>query len=363
MTSEVDPGLRLSAEGTCQHCERYDRLIGSRVVRGAAGRAILQSRIDRIKQEGRGKTYDCVIGVSGGTDSTYVAYISKQLGLRPLAVHFDNGWNSELAVTNIRQVLELLDIDLETYVVNWPEFRDLQLAFLRASTPDGEIPSDHAIQATLWRAARSVGTKTIISGMNFATESISIPNWAYGHSDWRYIKDVHRRFGQQEIPSYPHFSLPYLLYINARGARTLSILNYIDYNKDEAQSVISSELGWRDYGGKHHESIYTRFFQGVILPTKFGIDKRYGHFSDLINAGQLDRDEALDLLKAPTYDPELQRQDRVYVLKKLGLSDAEFDAIMTTPPRSFRDFKNSFEVVQVMRRTVNLLRRRGWYDM
>jgi N-acetyl sugar amidotransferase len=361
MTSKADLQLAVSADGVCNHCQRYDELVGSRVARGAEGKALLSSLVEQIKRKGEGNPYDCLIGVSGGTDSTYVAYLAKQMGLRPLAVHLDNGWNSELAVANVRQVLDVLDIDLETYVIDWPQFRDLQLAFLRASTPDGEIPSDHAIQATMWRTAGSIGTKTILSGMNFATESMSVPDWAYGHSDWRYIKDVHSEYGSMPIPSYPHYSLAYLGLVNARGIRTLSILNYVDYVKHEAQEVIKGELGWRDYGGKHHESIYTRFFQGVILPQKFGIDKRYGHYSDLINAGQLTRDEAMDLLRAPTYDLSLQAADKVYVLKKLGLDEEEYEAIMSRPVRSFRDFKNSYKTVQLMRRTVNFLRRKGWY--
>jgi N-acetyl sugar amidotransferase len=320
--------------------------------------------VEQLKRQGDGKPYDCLIGVSGGTDSTYVAYLVKHLGLRPLAVHFDNGWNSELAVANIHGVLDTLDIELETYVVDWQQFKDLQLAFLWASTPDGEVPSDHAISATMWRTAQSIGTRTIVSGMNFATESMSVPDWAYGHSDWRYIKDVHKRFGTIPIPSYPHFSLRYLAYVNAGPrVRTLSILNYVDYNKAEAQEIIKSELGWRDYGGKHHESIYTRFFQGVILPQKFGVDKRFGHYSDLINAGQLGRDEAMDLLRAPTYDPQVQASDRTYVLKKLGLTDSDFEAIMDEPIRSFRDFKNSYGQVQLLRRGVNALRGRGLYDL
>ena len=214
-----------------------------RVVRGDEGRALLRARVDQIKRRGEGKPYDCLVGVSGGTDSTYVAYLVKNLGLRPLAVHFDNGWDSELAVANIRQVLERLDIELETYVVDWPQFKDLQLAFLWASTPDGEVPSDHAIQATMWRTALEVGTRTIVSGMNFATESMSVPHWAYGHSDWRYIRDVHKRFGTIPIPSYPHYSLAYLAYANTRGVRTLSILNYVDYQQGRSPGVDQERIG------------------------------------------------------------------------------------------------------------------------
>lgn len=362
MNNAVDPAITFDGQGLCHHCNRYDSLSSSRVVRGAEGKAALQVLVDRIRQAGKGREYDCIIGVSGGVDSTYVAYLVKKYELRPLAVHFDNGWNSELAVKNIEGVLKKLDIDLYTYVVNWNEFRDLQVAFLKASTPDGEIPTDHAIYALLWQEASRRGIKTIISGMNFTTESISVPDWSYGHSDWRYIKDVHRRYGNVPLKTYPRFSLLYLFYVSAiRGVRTLSMLNYVDYHKDDAMQILQEKLGWKYYGGKHHESIYTRFYQGYVLPTKFGVDKRYGHLSDLINAGQLAREQALEEIAKPPYPLEDQQHDLAYVTKKLGLTRAEFDAIMASEVKSFRDYKNSYGFVQFLRTTVNKLRERGIY--
>jgi N-acetyl sugar amidotransferase len=362
MNSAVDPAIQFDGNGVCNHCLRNDALQQARRSKGAEGQAALARLVDRIKASGRGQEYDCIIGVSGGVDSTYVAYLVKQLGLRALAVHFDNGWNSELAVKNIEHALNKLGIDLYTYVVDWPEFRDLQVAFLKASTPDGEIPTDHGIFALLWREASRRGIRYIISGMNFATEAISIPDWAYGHSDWRYIKDVHRRFGTTRLTTYPHFSPGYLFYVNAiRRVRTVSILNYLDYRKEEAMALLQEKLGWRYYGGKHHESIYTRFYQGYVLPRKFGIDKRYGHLSDLINAGQMTREAALKELAAPPYPEELQQQDLAYVTKKLGLTAQQFEEIMRAERKSFRDYRNSFGLVQLMRRTVNWLRKSGLY--
>lgn len=362
MDTVVDPSIRFDADGVCSHCSRNDELRTARTSRGTEGQASVARLVERIRSAGRGRDYDCIIGVSGGVDSTYVAYLVKQLGLRALAVHFDNGWNSELAVSNIEHVLKKLGIDLFTYVVDWPEFRDLQVAFLKASTPDGEIPTDHAIFALLWREASRRGIRYIISGMNFATESISIPDWAYGHSDWRYIKDVHRRFGTTKLKSYPHFDLAYLFYVNAiRRVRTVSILNYVDYHKEEAMALLQEMLGWRYYGGKHHESIYTRFYQGYVLPRKFGIDKRYGHLSDLINAGQMTREAALREVSGPPYPEDLQQQDLAYVTKKLGLTAAQFEEIMRAERKSFRDYRNSFRLVQFMRRTVNRLRHGGLY--
>jgi len=362
MDRRADPAITFDDEGVCMHCRRYDELVGTRVIRGAQGRQVLQALVDEIKAAGRNSEYDCIIGVSGGVDSTYVAYVVREYGLRPLAIHFDNGWDSELAVKNIERVLRTLDIDLYTYVVDWEEFRDLQIAFLKASTPDGEVPTDHGINALLWREAAQRGIRYVISGMNFATESINVPAWSYGHSDWRYIRDVHRRFGTVKLKTYPHFSLPYLFYVNfLRGVRSVAILNYIDYRKQDAKEILEKRLGWQSYGGKHHESVYTRFYQGYVLPRKFSVDKRYGHLSDLINSGQMTRDEALAELRQPPYPEEMQQQDLVYVSKKLGMSVAEFEAIMRAPVKSYAEYRNWFAVVQALRAGVNTLRRYRLY--
>jgi N-acetyl sugar amidotransferase len=362
MDSRNDPSITFDESGVCSHCARYDELISTRVVKGEAGRAAAAKLVDKIKDAGRGKDYDCIIGVSGGVDSTYVAYRVKEMGLRPLAVHFDNGWDSELAVSNIEKVLKRLDIDLYTYVVDWEEFRDLQLAFLKASTPDGEVPTDHGIFAMLWKQASQRGIKYIVSGMNFATEAASVPDWSYGHSDWRYIRAVHKRFGTAKLKTYPHFSLFDLAWFNGiRGIRTVSILNYLDYQKSEAMRLLQDQLGWVYYGGKHYESVYTRFWQGYVLPRKFGIDKRVAHLSDLINAGQMTRSQALEEIKAAPYPAELAEQDRVYVIKKLAIGETEFERLMALPRRTFRDFPNNFERIERLKRLANSLRARGWY--
>lgn len=362
MDTIADPAIVFDSAGICHHCKRYDDLVSTRVLRGAQGRTALKSLVDRIKAAGKGRDYDCIIGISGGVDSTYVAYLVKQYGLRPLAIHFDNGWNSELAVKNIESVLRKLDIDLFTYVVDWEEFRALQRSFLKASTPDGEVPTDHAIGALLWREASRRGIKYIVSGMNFATESISVPSWSYGHSDWRYLKDVHRRFSDVKLTTYPHFNLAYLFYVNfIRGVRVVSILNYADYHKEEAKKILQRELGWKDYGGKHHESIYTRFYQGYVLPRKFGVDKRYGHLSDLINAGQVTREQATEEMQQPPYPEALQQQDLIYVSKKLGMSVEQFNRLMREPVKRFTDYKNMFGLVQKLRSTVNTLRKHHLY--
>jgi N-acetyl sugar amidotransferase len=362
MSTLADRSIEFDSLGICNHCRRYDELITTRTLGGAAGKTALDQIVGRMRRAGRGREYDCIVGVSGGVDSTYVAYLVKQLGLRPLAIHFDNGWDSELAIKNIERVLRVLDIDLHTHVVDWHEFRDLQLAFLRASTPDGEIPTDHGIFATLWTEAAKRGIRYIVSGMNFATEAVSVPDWSYGHQDWRYIRDVHRIFGTVPLTTYPHYSLSGLAWMTvARRIRTVSILNYVDYHREEVMRLLQDQLGWIYYGGKHHESVYTRFWQGYVLPRKFGVDKRYGHLSDLINSGQLTRAQALEEIAKPPYPEEEQQQDLQYVVKKLGLSLAEFEQLMALPVKSFRDYRNSYQRVDTLKRTVNVLRRRGLY--
>lgn len=363
MSNEVDTSVVFDEQGVCHHCHRYDDLLSTRIFSGTDAQQRLSALVDRIKGSKKaGSQYDCLIGVSGGVDSTYVAYLVKQLGLRPLAVHFDNGWNSELAVKNIEKVLHKLDIDLVTYVVDWKEFKDLQLSFLKASVPDGEIPTDHAIFALLWQTAVKHNIKYIISGMNFATESISVPNWSYGHSDWKYIKDVHKSHGSVALKTYPHYGLAQLFYYNfVRGIRSVSILNYVDYNKQQVMQLLQEELGWVYYGGKHYESIYTRFFQGYVLPTKFNIDKRYGHYSDLINARQISRDEALEALKSSDYSTELKEADLAYAAKKFSLTPAQFSAILATAPSSYQEYKNTAALIAKLKRLVNFMRKIGLY--
>jgi len=333
----TDPDITFDEHGVCNHCHTYDRMVREYVVDGDAGLHKIEKIVENIRQDGKEKQYDCVIGVSGGVDSTYVAYVVKKYGLRPLAVHLDNGWDSELAVKNIEETLKRLSIDLYTEVLDWEEFRDLQVAFLKASTPDSEIPSDHAINAILGSIAEKIGVKYIIIGTNVRTESHLPSAWSQGHQDWKYIREVHKRFGKRPLKSFPHFGfLTY--YLRMVTQKRVEILNYIGYNKKEALHVLQEELGWRYYGGKHYESIYTRFYQGYILPEKFGYDKRRSHLSSLICSGEIVRAQALEELKIPTYSPSKQEEDREYVVKKLGFTEEEFTAIMRAQKKTYWDY-------------------------
>lgn len=359
-----DPEITFDQQGICNHCHRYDNIIDTRVFKGEEAKIKLDNLVQKIKTKGKNKEYDCIIGVSGGVDSTYVAYLTKELGLNPLAIHFDNGWNSELAVGNIEKTLDKLGIDLYTYVIDWDVFSDLQKAFLKASTPDGEIPTDHAITALLFQEASKRGIKYVISGMNFTTESMAVRMWSYGHSDWTYINDVYKKHGSGlSLKPYPHFSFFDLFkWTYLKRIEVVSILNYIDYNKAKTVDLLQEKLGWVKYEGKHYESVYTRFYQGYILPEKFNADKRIGHLSDLIRAGQITREDALEELKKPPYpSPELLEQDKEFMYKKFNYTPQEFEAIMQLQPKTFLDYKNRAKRVEQIKSYLNFLRRKGRY--
>ncbi|MGB0383229.1 MAG: N-acetyl sugar amidotransferase [Ardenticatenaceae bacterium] len=360
----TDPEIEFDKDGLCNHCRAYEKRAQQTILPEVEREKALEQLVAEIKSKGKGKEYDCIVGVSGGVDSSYTAYVIKKLGLRPLAVHLDNGWNSELAVSNIEKQLKILGIDLYTFVLDWQEFKDLQTAFLKASVSDAEIPTDHAILATLYRVASERDINHIIIGTNLVTEGILPGSWTYGVGDWRYIKSVHSKFGESKLTSYPHYSYLNFLYYNiAKRMSFVYFLDYIPYNKQEAIQVLKDELGWTPYGGKHYESIYTRFFQGYILPRKFNIDKRKAHLSTLIMSNQMTREEALAEMELPPYAGSLIEEDFEYVLKKLELSEDEFSKIMSSPIKTHKDYPTLELIFNLMRdlplgrlaRTVGLL--------
>ena len=337
------PDIQFDERGVCNYCKQYEERIRSELHYDAAGQQRLQSLIAEIKRRGVHRDYDCLIGVSGGVDSTYVAYlVKKRFGLRPLAVHLDNGWDSEIGVSNVEQTVKRLDIDLYTYILDWEESKDLQVSFLKASIANAEIPTDHAIVATLFREAASRGIPYIITGSNIVTEAIMPASWMYPARDLRLIKAVHHQFGKVELKRYPQISiLDFVRYTLIKGIKFFPILNYVPYVKKDAKQLLHDELGWRDYGGKHYESIYTRFFQSYILPRKFNIDKRKAHLSNLILSGQMTRDEALAEMEKPPCPSDQLEEDGEHVMKKLGLSHGEFAEMMAAPVKSFSDYPNN----------------------
>ncbi len=329
-----DTNLVLDEEGICNNCRAYEKYAPQTILRSEEiKKAELNQLLDEIKKDGEGKEYDCILGVSGGVDSTYLAYMAKKWGLRPLVVHFDNGWNSELAVSNIHHIVEKLSYDLHTYVIDWEEFRDIQMAYLKASVVDIEVPTDHFIYATLYEIAFKNRIRYVLDGNNISTEFWGGSwKWAYSKLDLVNLLNIHKKFGTIPLKKFPKLGF-YQRYFYQRTYKIKSVylLNYVPYNKKEVIKTIESELGWRDYGGKHYESIFTRFYQGYILPKKFGIDKRKAHFSNLIWSGQMTREEALEELKKPTYPLAQQEEDKTYVIKKFGLTEQEFENIMHLP--------------------------------
>ncbi|TRX34811.1 N-acetyl sugar amidotransferase [Flavobacterium sp. ZT3R18] len=351
----TDSDIVFDEQGICNHCKRAETLIKERTFEDLEERERkLLALVEKIKTDGKGKKYDCVIGVSGGVDSTYVAYEVLRLGLKPLAIHLDNGWNSELAVSNIEKTLNNLGIDLFTYVIDWEEFKDLQLAFLKASTPDGEVPTDHAIISILYKMASKYNVKYILNGVNFATESILPLKWGYGYYDYKYISAVQKKFGEKKIKTYPHFGLVKLFYyMKIKKIKFVPFLDYVDYKKADAMEIIQSKLGWVYYGGKHYESIYTRFFQAYILPNKFNIDKRKGHLSSLIVSNQITRSEALEELNKAICEESMLKNDYEYTLKKFGLTKENFDAIMKSKTKTFEDYPNQFQLFEKLKKVRN----------
>lgn len=353
------PDIRFDEQGVCDICHIYDNLYQNTVKTGEEGQRQLQQMIADIKQHGKGKEYDCLIGVSGGVDSTYLAYLCKQWGLRPLVLHVDNGWNAELAVSNIEKIVRTLGFELYTHVIDWEEMKDLQLAFLRASVVDIDIPTDNTYIASIYKIARKFGIKHILTGHNTVTEGWLPPNFNHNKYDLMNVRDIHRRFGTRSVRSVPLISRFGLWYNQRiRKIKTYSPLNYIDYNKSAVKEVITRELGWRDYGSKHFENIFTRFYQGYILPEKFHIDKRKAHLSTLVCSGQITREMALEEMKQPSYREEQYKEDREFFIKKMGLTEDEFTAIMHQPPVPHTAYKSELNLIRKLRPLKFLLPRR-----
>ena len=343
MDTIADPDITFDEKGICNYYYEYLEVERKQVLSGELGEAKFKEIINLIKKDGLGKKYDCILGVSGGVDSSYLAYIAKQAGLKVLCVHFDNGWNSELAVKNIENIVQKCGFDLYTYVIDWNEFKDIQLAYFKANVVDIEAITDIAIFSALDIICKQQNIKHIIDGRNVVTEVTLPPSWICKNPS--NLKDIHKKYGSIPLKSYPLMS-PFRRRIVAKTKpfQSWPILNYIPYQKSEAKQTIIKELEWRDYGGKHYESVFTRFYQGYILPEKFKIDKRKAHLSNLIFSGQLTKSEALQELSMPIYPIELFKIDYEFVLKKLGFTDNEFKAYLKTPQTPHNKFQLSISI-------------------
>lgn len=327
--------IKFDENGICNFCKDFEVLANKTIWRPLEVRLKeLKDAVIKIKELGKNSKYDCLIGLSGGVDSSYLCYWAKQEGLRPLIVHFDNGWNSELATMNIENIIEKTGFDLYTYVINWEDFKDLQLSYIKASVIDIEVPTDQLIFASLYKIARKFKIKSIINGNNISSEAILPRSWIYADKlDIVNLTAIHKKFGTRLLTDFPKLGLTQqYVYLKLFKMFSVSPLNLLDYDKNSAKELLIKEFGWRDYGGKHYESVFTRFYQGYILPRKFKVDKRRAHLATLVAAKLINRSEALEELKQPTYDPELQKQDYEYALKKFDISKEEFEKYMTQAP-------------------------------
>jgi N-acetyl sugar amidotransferase len=351
-----DPDITFDENGVCNYCNQYKKLVET-LPKGKEKEIALQKIISEIKSNQKNSKYDVILGVSGGVDSSYLAYLCHKFELRPLIVHFDNGWNSELSVQNIYKIINKFNFDLYTYVVDWEEFKDLQLAFLKASVIDIEATTDHAILATLYHTAKKYKIKYVLSGFNYVGESIMIKKWRWNKYDWLNIKSIHKQYGKLKIKTFPHLSFWSKLYYHLiYKIKIIQLLNYIDYNPIESKKILMKELDWKDYGGKHCESIFTCFYQHYILPKKFSVDKRKIHLSNLICSGLISREEALKKLETEKMNIENASAEKEYVLKKLGLSEEEFETIMRTPPRSHSEFDSDEKYYEIYFKVIKLLK-------
>tara|TARA_A100001011_G_scaffold310715_1_gene327473 strand:- start:1243 stop:2352 length:1110 start_codon:yes stop_codon:yes gene_type:complete len=336
-----DPDIRFDEDGNCNHCETFLEESKSIKPQGLEREQRLKDLIESIKKSGKNKKYDCLIGVSGGTDSSYVAYIVKELGLKPLAVHMDNGWNSEESVKNIRNLCTRLNIDYESYVLDWDEFKDIQLSVLKSSIVEVEIPTDVAIVSILHKVASRNNIKYIIGGGNYATEGILPDLWFYNPKDLKLLKSIQKQFGSKKIKTFPTFDWKAeIFYKFIKRIRMVYLLNLLPYDKQEALSILKDKVGYHEYGGKHHESVYTRFIQSYFQPVKFNLDYRRATLSSQICSGSVTREEALKQLEELPYNIPQVKKDKDYVSKKFGITLQEFESILNAPPKSYKDYPN-----------------------
>lgn len=354
-----DSVIQFDKQDICDHCNTFRLHTASNWHTDARGERELGAMVDKIRSAGRGKDFDCIIGMSGGIDSSYLTYIAKEkLGLRPLVFHVDAGWNSQIAVNNIERLVDGLGLELFTEVIDWEEMKDLQLAFFRSGVPHIDTPQDHAFFATMYKFATKHRIKYILTGANLSTECVRNPvEWMYYQSDSRQLRDIHRRFGERPLKTFPVTSilwhkvwLPYV-----RGIRVVRPLNFVPYIKEDAKRLLMERFGWQPYPQKHFESRFTKFYESYWLPKRFGYDVRRVQFSSLILTGQMTRDEALEALKSPPWDEKTIGQEIEFVANKLGISVDELNRFMALPKRSYRDYKSQRAIYDAGARVMRAL--------
>ena len=343
-----DSAITFDDAGVCDHCRTFDRDIKPNWHTDERGKRELERVIEKIKQDGKNRDFDCIMGMSGGADSSYLLYrVVKDFGLRPLVFHVDAGWNSQIAVNNIEQLIDGLGLDLFTEVINWEEMKDLQLAFFKSGVPHIDTPQDHSFFATMYRFASDNKIKYILTGANYSTECVRNPlEWMYYQSDSYQLKDIHRQFGTRALKTYPITSILwhkiYLPYI--RKVQVFSPLNYIPYVKEDAMDLLVDEFGWQKYPQKHFESRFTRFYESYWLPTRFGYDVRRVQYSSLILTDQMTREEAIAKLEELPYDESTIASECQFVANKLGIDVDELESYRVMPKRTHKDYRSQESV-------------------
>jgi N-acetyl sugar amidotransferase len=337
-----DPNIIFNKYGVCNHCIDFERTLKPEWLSNIKNKKKLSDILDKIKKNGKDKEYDCILGLSGGIDSSYLALKVSEWGLKPLVVHVDAGWNSELAVANIEKIVKHCNYNLHTHVVNWEDMRDLHLAYLRAGVANQDVPQDHIFFSSLYHFSVRHEIKYILSGGNIATESIFPKAWHGSAMDAINLKAIHKKHGSRKLTQYKTISFfqYFIWYPFFKNLRTIRLLNYIPYNKEQAEEELRELVGWKSYGRKHGESIFTKFFQNYYLPTKFGYDKRKPHLSSLIVSGQVSREQAQTLLKEPLYELRDLELDCNYFCKKLRITKQEFHQLLATEIRDYTDYPN-----------------------
>ena len=347
-TSDVN--VTFNEEGICSHCIKAEKILKSLWFPNELGKKKLEEKAREIREYGKRRKYDCIIGMSGGVDSSYLLHVAvKIMNLRPLVVHVDGGWNTEIAVRNIERMVKALGLELFTYVIDWEEMRDLQLAFLKSSVANQDTPQDHVFFAKLFEYAVKDKIRYVLTGANLASESILPLSWGYNPFDKIHILDIHKKFGKKKLKTFPIMSLfqIYIYWPYIKRMQRVYPLYWMDYKKSEAIEFLQKNYGWQYYGGKHLESVWTKFFQTYYLPVKFGYDKRRAHLSSLIISGQISRDKAIEALKSPPYNKLEIKEDLEYVSKKLGINVAEMTKLIELENKSYNDYKNKEKLIFV----------------
>ena len=358
MDNKSDPLITFDENGVCNHCKSYDENVSRLPKTDAEKQKKFDQLIAEIKQNGKGKEYDCVLGISGGVDSAYLAYIAKKAGLRILAVHVDAGWNTDIAVENIKKLCSKLGIELHTIVVDWNTMKELQRAYMFSGLPNLDVPQDHAFLAATFKFAKKYGINYMLNGSNLATEGILPKNYGYAAIDFKNIKDVYKKCGRGKISlkKYPKMNLLTYSLMYVGKTKRINLLNYVPYSKKNAIKFLHDEFDWNYYGGKHFESRFTKFFQSYYLPKKFGYEKKRAHLASLIVGGELEREQALIELEDNSVYPESKMlEDRDYILKKLDISLDEWEQIMSAPNKTEDDYKNGKKLMkrlQVIKRSI-----------